>query len=80
MVGAVGGYELVNNGDDRLDNGVIVHTESKLIYGGFIGLELDFVLNEEISIYIATNQYYHANSDLGNFVFYGGLGLNYYLF
>ncbi len=78
--GAVGGYELVNNGDDQLDNGAFINSESKLIYGAFVGAELDFVLNEEISIYVTTNEYYHVNSDLGSFAFYGGIGLKYYLF
>lgn len=78
--GGVAGYELVNGGDSELETGALVEAENQFIYGAFAGVEVDIVLNDAISIYGAVNEYYHLNSDLGNFVFYGGVGIKYYIF
>lgn len=79
-VGGVGGYELINNGNNELQTGALIDAESKLIYGGFVGAEIDIALNDNISVYGVVNEYYHINSDIGNLTFYGGVGIKYYFF
>ncbi len=78
--GILGGYEWVNNGNSILDNGAEIGSDSKIIYGIFIGSENDILINEYYSILIKLRQYYHANSDQGKFMPYAGIGLRYYIF
>lgn len=78
--GPVVGYEIINNGEQELSTGALVNNSSEFIYGGFIGAELDFYLSESFSIIGKANQYYHPSSDLGQFAFFGGVGIRYILF
>lgn len=78
--GAVVGYEIVNNGQQELPTGALVINTSEFIYGGFVGAELDVYLSESFSIIGKVNQYYHPTSDLGQFAFFGGVGMRYILF
>ncbi|MEM8765195.1 MAG: conjugal transfer protein TraO [Bacteroidota bacterium] len=78
--GAVIGYEVVNNGNEELEGGAIVDNRSNLLYGAFIGAEIDIYLSETFSFLIKANEYYHPSSDLGTFTFYGGAGIRYILF
>lgn len=78
--GFLGGYEAINEGSDRLENGGLVLDKSKFIYGAFASLEADIYLDNEWSIILKINQYYHHNSDLGNLTPYAGIGLRYFLF
>jgi len=73
--GAVAGYELVNNGNKELENGAIIESDSKFIYGGFISAEFDFALSSNMWLVAKVNEYYHVNSELGEFTFYGGAGI-----
>ena len=77
--GGVGGYESINKGSNELRTGALVDAESKMIYGGFAGVELNVFLKENLSFYGVINEYYHINSDIGNLVFYGGIGIAYFL-
>ena len=78
--GGVIGYEVINNGQQDLPTGAIITNSSEFLYGGFIGAELDFYLGESLSLLGKVNQYYHPSSDLGQFAFFGGLGIRYILF
>ncbi len=78
--GGLVGYEVVNNGRERLDNGAVIDADSKFLYGLFIGAEIDVYLSDSWSITGKVNEYWHPPSDLGQFVFYGGIGVKYYLF
>lgn len=78
--GPVVGYEIINNGEQELSTGALVNNSSEFIYGGFVGAELDFYLSESFSIIGKANQYYHPSSDLGQFAFFGGVGIRYILF
>lgn len=75
--GGVLGYESINN-DKNLSDGSLILASSKLIYGAYVGLDIDYVLNDKLSLFLKVNEYYHANSDLGKFVPFAGLGLRYY--
>lgn len=76
--GGIFGYETVNKGEKELSNGAIIKSDAGFIYGGFIGVDVDYSLNDELSLVLRLNEYYHANSQLGEFVPFAGLGLRYY--
>ena len=78
--GPVVGYEIINNGEQELSTGALVNNSSEFLYGGFVGAELDLYLSESFSIIGKANQYYHPSSDLGQFAFFGGIGIRYILF
>lgn len=78
--GGVLGYEVINNGNNTLENGAILDARSQFIYGAYLGLEFEILLGNSLSVLIKTNEYYHANSDVGNFYPYAGIGLRYFLF
>lgn len=78
--GAIGGYEVINNGSNELESGAILTAKSKFIYGGFASLEIEWQIKESISIGLKANQHYHVNSDIGNLYPYAGLSLLYYLY
>tara|TARA_R110002111_G_scaffold210331_5_gene274110 strand:- start:371 stop:916 length:546 start_codon:yes stop_codon:yes gene_type:complete len=78
--GGVIGYESINNGNNTLYTGAIIDAESQLIYGVFVGLEGEIILGNNFTILIKANEYYHANSDIGKFYPYAGIGLRYFLF
>lgn len=79
-IGAVGGYEVINNGNNTLPNGAIIQADSKFIYGGFAGLELDYHFSNSFSLVAKANEYYHVNSDIGNWYPFFGAGIRYYLY
>ncbi|PIB39070.1 conjugal transfer protein TraO [Maribacter sp. 4G9] len=78
--GGLVGYEVLNGGNNELDNGALVDGESKLIYGGFVGGELVYFISDTFALMGVANEFYHLNSDIGNLSFYGGLGVKYTLF
>ncbi len=78
--GAIIGYEVINNGNTLLETGAIIDAKSQFIYGGFLGLEGELTLSNSFSLLLKANEYYHINSDIGNFYPYAGIGLRYFLF
>jgi hypothetical protein len=77
--GVVLGYEIVNDNKDlNLSNGSLILDESKFIYGLYAGLDFDYLINDKTTLFIKVNEYYHANSDLGKFIPFAGIGLRYY--
>ncbi|WP_158978327.1 conjugal transfer protein TraO [Cellulophaga sp. L1A9] len=78
--GLLAGYELVNGGDEAFSNIVFLDGQSKLIYGGTVGAEIDIIISNHMSIVAKTSQFYHMNSDFGEFTNFSGIGLRYYFF
>lgn len=76
--GGVFGYETVNKGGKNLSNGALITSRPGFIYGAFLGLDIDYSISDKLSLVLKANQYYHANSNLGEFVPFVGLGLKYY--
>ncbi|GAA6774032.1 conjugal transfer protein TraO [Flavobacterium sp. GSB-24] len=76
--GGVFGYETVNKGDKELSNGAVIRSEPGFIYGAYIGVDFDYAITDRYSITLRANEYYHANSDLGEFMPFLGLGFRYY--
>lgn len=76
--GGVFGYETVNRGENNLDNGSLILSKPGFVYGAFIGIDVDLFLTDQLSLVLKTNEYYHANSTLGEFLPYIGLGLRFY--
>lgn len=73
IAGLLLGYESLNK--KSVSSFLKVLDESNPIFGGFVGLDIDYVLNEKISLFAKANQHYHINSDLGNFTYFAGGGL-----
>ncbi|ASO08410.1 MULTISPECIES: conjugal transfer protein TraO [Flavobacteriaceae] len=78
--GGLFGYEVINNGSNELPNGAIINGKSQFIYGAYLGGEAEIALSNDFSFLIKANEYYHVNSDVGNFYPYAGVGLRYFLF
>ncbi|MGB3144709.1 MAG: conjugal transfer protein TraO [Maribacter sp.] len=78
--GAIFGYEVINNGNSLLETGAVIDAKSQFIYGVFAGLEGEITLSNDFSLLLKANEYYHVNSDVGNFYPYAGIGLRYFLF
>lgn len=73
--GVVGGMEQLNNGEEQLPSGAFLKSAKNFIYGGFVGADLDIFIIPTITLNIKANQYYHVNSELGNFNPYAGIGI-----
>ncbi len=78
--GGIIGYEVINNGNNLLENGAIIDAKSQFLYGAYVGLEGEITLSNDFSILLKANEYYHVNSDVGSYYPYGGIGLRYFLF
>ncbi len=78
--GAIIGFEVINNGNSLLETGAVLEARSQFIYGAYLGLEGEITLGNDFSILLKANEYYHVNSDVGNFYPYAGIGLRYFLF
>ncbi|WP_188112069.1 conjugal transfer protein TraO [Aquimarina sp. RZ0] len=77
-IGAGGtvGYETINNGDEELENSQILDIDTgKVVFGAYAGIDADIFLIPTIAINIKANEVYHANSDIGEFTPYLGLGI-----
>ena len=68
------GYEHINNGENLLSDGSILLSESGFVYGLLAGTDFDLFLSNSISLFVPMNFVYQFNSDLGNAIFYGGIG------
>lgn len=77
--GGIFGYETINKGDKKLENGALIISESGFIYGAYLGLDLDYSVSDVLSLSFKSNQYYHANSSLGEFVPFIGIGTRIYI-
>lgn len=77
--GGLVGYEIINGGNDKLENGALINGKNNLIYGGYVGAEINYYLSDTVALVGVVNEFYHFNSDLGNNLFYGGLGLKFTL-
>ncbi|MFV0552347.1 MAG: conjugal transfer protein TraO [Anaerorhabdus sp.] len=78
--GGIIGYEVINKGNSVLETGAVIDARSQFIYGAFVGLEGELTLGNDFSLLVKANEYYHANSDVGHFYPYAGIGLRYFLF
>jgi len=78
--GGLFGYEVINNGSNELPSGALINGKSQFIYGLYLGAELEVGISNDFSILVKANEYYHVNSDVGNFNPYAGVGLRYFLF
>lgn len=77
--GGIFGYETLNKGEKILSNGAIITSEAGFIYGAYAGFELDLALSDQLSLLVKANQFYHANSTLGEFIPFAGLGFRLYV-
>ncbi len=78
--GGLIGYEVINNGSNELPTGAVINGKSQFIYGAYAGAEAEIALSNDFSVLVKANEYYHINSDIGNFYPYAGVGLRYFLF
>jgi len=74
--GGTVGYETVNNGDETLENNLLLNIEtSSVVFGAYAGLDADIFLIPTIAINIKAQEIYHVNSEIGEFTPYFGLGV-----
>ncbi len=74
--GGTAGYEIVNNGDETLENNQVLDISTgKAVFGAYAGLDADIFLIPTIAINLKANQVYHVNSDVGELTPYFGLGI-----
>ena len=78
--GVTFGSEIVNDGDNQLDNGIILEDRSKIIYGGYLSGEIEIYLSLQLSVVLKANEYYHVNSDLGELTPFFGAGFRYIIY
>ncbi len=78
-LGPVIGYESINNGNQEISDVVSIEGgESKVLFGAAGSLEFDMLISEQYSLIFRTTQFYHLNSEIGNFTNFSGLGIRYY--
>lgn len=76
-LGGLIGYESINSNDQDLPNGALILDESKFIYGGFVGMNVDIFISDHFDLTAKSNLYYHPNSDIGETKIFIGAGLKY---
>lgn len=76
--GGVFGYETLNRGDKNLSNGALILSKQSFIFGGYLGVDIDYSITDKTSLLLKANQFYHANSSLGEFMPYVGVGVRFY--
>jgi len=77
--GASLGLEHINQGNLELSDGSILLSEGGFVYGGFASLDLDWFLNESLSLTLPVNGFYHPNSNIDEAMFFVGVGIRYYI-
>jgi len=77
--GGTFGSEIINDGSNQLDNGILIEDRSKIVYGAYLSGELEVSITYEIILILKANEYYHANSDLGKLIPFFGAGIRYYI-
>lgn len=77
--GLLAGYEYINDGNKYLPNGAELKAKSKFLYGGVIQIQSEIWLADDVYLTLQMAENIHINSDLGNFLFYGGAGIRLYL-
>lgn len=79
--GPLAGYEIINEGSRELSNGAIILDKSKFIFGLTGSIELEKTLGDgDFSVLLKYSQFYHPNSDLGEFIPFLGIGIRYFLY
>ncbi len=74
--GATIGYEVINEGDQLLENNQVLDIETnKMVFGAYAGLDADIFLIPTVAINIKAQEIYHVNSEIGEFSPYFGLGI-----
>ena len=76
-LGGLIGYESINANNQDLPNGALILDESKFIYGGFIGMNVDIFISNHFDLTAKSNLYYHPNSNIGKTKIFIGVGLKY---
>ena len=74
------GYEELNANNTVLDDGAVIDTESKMLFGAFVGAELNYILSNYIYAILVIKEFYEPNSTLGDFRPYFGAGVRVRLF
>ena len=77
-LGAQIGQESFDFDEIPLDEDTVLNIETeKIVYGPFVGVNVDFFLNSYFGIAFKASETYHVNSDLGKLLPYVGLGVKF---
>lgn len=78
-LGGFGGYELVNNGNKKNDEGLEFPMEvSTLSFGAVASPEVEVILSRQFTLSLAYSQYYNATSKWNKWQYSLELGVKYY--
>lgn len=69
------GYEWVNWGRKRLDDGSVIEDRDRLLYGGALGIEIEYFLNDRYVLLLHVREKCVGGSDIGIWHTDFGLGL-----
>lgn len=74
-ISALGGYETVNWGKTLLSDGATLHDSDAFIYGGSVGIQMDFYLSDRIALTASAKEKFIFGNDTGHFRFVWGAGV-----
>lgn len=69
------GYEWVNRGRYRLSDGARITDRNRFVFGGALGLEMEYYLNDRYVLLLRVREKLLGNSDVGWWHTEAGLGL-----
>lgn len=75
--GGLIGKEKLNNGVSSIDENTSLSNTGSLIYGPFVGAELNLFIINSLCFTFNINEQYHLNSSVGKLSFYGGAGFKF---
>lgn len=78
--GASLGYQIINGGNKELSSGALIKSDSKFLYGLFIGTEAKIYISEYFQASVKYKQFYHPNSEIGSFTPYIAASIIYSLY
>lgn len=78
-IGFTTGLEEINKGEKILETGAELSSTGGLVYGPYAGIELELYLSDKFSFILLGNEYYHINSEIGDFTLYAGGGFRVFL-
>lgn len=71
------GYERINDGNNLVEPGAVIQQQSRTIYGGLVGADLEFYLSDHFVILAKAAERWYPTSDITHFNFNAGIGLKF---
>lgn len=75
--GGSAGYESVNDGVKLVEPGAVLVQQSRVIYGGFVGTDLEFYLSDHFILLAKAAERWYPSSTVSKFNFNAGIGVKF---